>query len=82
MAQMDKLMARFKSRPKDFTWDELRRLLKGLDFQEIQGSGSRVKFFHVEKNCLIQLHKPHPSNTLKEYALKEVQEQLIHGKFM
>ncbi len=55
MAQMDKLIARFKSRPKDFTWDEFRRLLKGLGFQEIQGNSSRVKFFHQKKNGIIQL---------------------------
>ncbi|MBS0351565.1 MAG: type II toxin-antitoxin system HicA family toxin [Proteobacteria bacterium] len=82
MAQMDKLIARFKSRPKDFTWDEFKRLLKGLGFQEIQGNGSRVKFFHQEKNCIIQLHRPHPTPILKMYAIKEVLEQLLHEKLI
>ncbi len=82
MAQMDKLIARFKSRPKDFTWDEFRRLLKSLGFQEIRGSGSRVKFFHQEKNCVIQLHKPHPTSTLKMYAIKEALELLLHEKLI
>ena len=49
MAQMDKLIARFKTHPKDFTWAELTRILKGLSFQELQGSGSRVKFFNQKK---------------------------------
>jgi len=82
MAQMDKLIARIKSHPKDFTWDELKRLLKWLGFQEIQGSGSRVKFFHAKKNCLIQLHRPHPANILKQYALKEVLNQLVHEQLI
>ena len=82
MAQMDKLIARLKSRPKDFTWEELRRLLKGLGFQEIQGSGSRVKFFHQEKNCVLQLHRPHPAPTLKMYAIKEALELLLHEKLI
>jgi hypothetical protein len=61
MAKIDKLIARLKSHPKDFTWDELIRVLKGLGFKELQGSGSRVKFLNREKNCLIQLYKPHPA---------------------
>ena len=82
MAQMDKLIARFKSRPKNFTGDEFRRLLKSLGFQEIQGSGSRVKFFHQEKNCVIQLHRPHPTPTLKMYVIKEALELLLHEKLI
>jgi len=82
MAQKDKLIARIQSHPKDFTWDELSRLLKRLGFREIQGSGSRVKFFHSEKNCLIQLHKPHPGNIVKQYAVKAVLSQLTHEQFI
>lgn len=82
MAQMDKLITRFKTYPKDFTWTELSRVLKKLGFQEIQGSGSRVKFFNQEKNCLIQLHRPHPANILKQYALKEVIVRLEHAKLI
>jgi hypothetical protein len=82
MAQMDKLIARLKSRPKDFTWSELKRLLNGLGFREIQGSGSRVKFFHKEKNCIIQLHRPHPVPVLKMYVIKEVLELLLHEKLI
>lgn len=50
MSQYEKLMARFKSQPKDFSWNELAHALKQLGFREIQGSGSRVKFFNEEKN--------------------------------
>ncbi len=82
MTRLNKLIARFKSLPKDFTWDELIRLLKSLGFQEIQGDGSRVKFFNQDKDCLIQLHKPHPGKILKHYALRAIFQQLIHTKLI
>ena len=36
MGRRDKLIARLKSRPKDFTWDELVRLLDGLGYREVR----------------------------------------------
>lgn len=30
----------------------------------------------------VQLHKPHPANILKQYALKEVLNQLMHEKLI
>ena len=47
MARQDKLLARFRRRPADFTWDELVRLLRGFGYEvESKGrtSGSRVRF--------------------------------------
>ena len=32
MSSKDKLIKKLKSRPKDFTWDELTRLLRGVEF--------------------------------------------------
>lgn len=75
MSKVKKLANRLITRPKDFTWDELKTLLQ-LEFKEIQGSGSRVKFFHPDKNCLIQLHRPHPQKILKPYIIREVLETL------
>ena len=34
MGRREKLVARLKSRPKDFVWDELVRLLEGLGYSE------------------------------------------------
>ena len=82
MTQMDKLITRLKTYPKDFTWSELTRILKALNFQELQGNGSRVKFFNREKNCFIPIHKPYPSKILKYYVLKEVITQLEFAKFI
>jgi predicted RNA binding protein YcfA (HicA-like mRNA interferase family) len=77
MGKMEKLIERLKSLSMDFTWDELTRLLRFLEFQEIQGRGSRVKFFNKEKNSWIHVHKPHPSNILKHYALKKIVNRLL-----
>ncbi|MGD9107873.1 MAG: type II toxin-antitoxin system HicA family toxin [Gammaproteobacteria bacterium] len=72
MPKNKKLITRFKTRPKDFTWVELTSMLNHLGFVEIRGSGSRVKFYHEENDCLIHLHKPHPSKILKAYVVKSI----------
>ena len=77
MAKLDKLIVRFKSKPKDFTWDELVTLLNKLGFNEMQGRGSRVKFYNKKLDCLIQLHKPHPEKILKRYVINEILYVLI-----
>lgn len=82
MARSDKLIKRFKSRSKDFSWDKRTRFLKQLGFLEIQGSGSRVRFYHPKKDCVIQLHKPHPSYLLKSYMVKEVLKLLTREELI
>ena len=69
MGKHAKLLARLKSRPKDFTFQELATLLAGFGYVLNQsGSGSRVKFEH-EQYASIYMHKPHPSPVLKPYQL-------------
>ena len=75
MSKKDKLLKRLKSKPLDFTYDELKTLLNYLGFNEDnkgKTSGSRVMFFEVNSNEVIRLHKPHPNNILKEYQLKQI----------
>lgn len=76
MSRKDKLLRRFLSKPKDFTFDETVNLLKDFDFLEAKTgktSGSRVRF----RNELIQkefrMHRPHPSNIIKQYQLKDLE---------
>lgn len=78
MAKHDKLFEKFTKVPalKDLTFNELDTLLVHLGFEKIDGSGSRVKFIHRAKNLIVSLHKPHPSNILKEYIVKQIQEVL------
>ncbi len=66
--------------PKDFTFDELSRLLRGFGFEishKGKTSGSRVRFVNYESKSIIDLHKPHPGNVIKEKALKDIYEKLI-----
>ena len=79
MSKEEKLLERFLSRPKDFTYNEIRKLLKGFGYEESnQGktSGSRVAFVHFETKHIIRLHKPHPGNELKIYQLDQIREEL------
>jgi predicted RNA binding protein YcfA (HicA-like mRNA interferase family) len=78
MAKHDKFFEKFTKIParKDLTFNELETLLVYLGFEKIDGSGSRIKFIHRTKNLIVSLHKPHPSNILKEYIVKQVQEVL------
>ncbi len=74
MSRFEKLLRRFLSVPKDFTWKELVKILSAFGYEEITGGktgGSRRKFKDF-KNNIISLHKPHPSNILKEYIISDV----------
>ena len=74
MSQGDKLIIRFLSRPKDFTYSELKAMLSSFDYKEIQGAGSRVCF--AKENHKIKLHKPHPDNKLKRYQIDLITKEL------
>lgn len=79
MGRNDKLMERILKKPKDFTYDELRRLLVGLRCVEDKGgrtSGSRVAFIHQPTQAILRLHRPHPGNELKAYQIDNVLEFL------
>lgn len=76
MAAHDKLIERFKSRPADFTWDELVRLLGGCGYRESKRGASSRRTFDGESLPKIKLHKPHPSNVVKRYVLDEVRDTL------
>jgi len=76
MTKAEKLLNRFLSRPKDFTYNELFRLMNNLGYKEHQGSGSRVVFSNERIKHHIKLHKPHPSNVLKLYHIDLIIEEL------
>ncbi|MFY2510454.1 type II toxin-antitoxin system HicA family toxin [Vibrio pectenicida] len=69
MSKHDKLLNRLLSKPKDFTWDELNKLLSSFDYELSNGKGSRRKFIHRKKNQVISLHEPHPQNIIKRYVI-------------
>lgn len=79
MTQFEKLLNRFLSKPKDFTYREMRKLLKGLGYQEIKSgrsAGSRAAFFHDGIRHIIRIHKPHPKNIMKRYQLDFIEDEL------
>jgi hypothetical protein len=78
VSKKEKLIARFLSKPSDFHYDEMIRLLSYFGFEEIKKgktSGSRVKFENAE-GIPIMLHKPHPSGLMKKYQMRQVKEIL------
>ena len=80
MSQKDKLIERFKRLPTDFTYDESVSLLKIFGYREYCNDGSRRSFIHAPDNHIIYIHKPHPGNIVKMYALKDVKQTLEeHG---
>ena len=78
MSRKEKLLNKFLQTPikKDLTFSELETLLLSCGFVKIEGNGSAVKFFNKEKDSLINLHKPHPSDILKTYLVKQIQQKL------
>ena len=81
MGSKEKLIARFMSLPKDFTWEEMARLLTSLGYapsNKGRTSGSRVIFKNEGKRP-IMLHKPHPGNIIKGYAMKQVYDYLTEA---
>lgn len=73
MSKIDKLIKRLLSMPKDFTFDELEKVLNYYGFlRDNKGktSGSRVEFYN--DNISIKLHIPHPSKVLKTYQIRRI----------
>ena len=85
MSKEDKLIKRLLSKPKDFTYNELRRILTHLGYIESQSgktTGSRVAFINVETGHIIRLHKPHPGNELKQYQIEQIIDELDLRRFV
>lgn len=75
MGRKEKLLAKLKTMPKDFTFEEAESLLGYLGFQRAnkgKTSGSRVMFADKGRNTKILLHKPHPRKELLEYQVKQL----------
>ncbi len=79
MSRREKLLKTLMKRPKDFTYEEAVSMLLQLGFEEYnkgKTSGSRVMFKNEKKKIRIELHKPHPSNCLKEYPINKLIKNL------
>jgi hypothetical protein len=79
MGKLEKAKERLKQIPRDYTYIEARNLLIALEFEEWnkgKTSGSRVQFYRKRDKAIIDLHKPHPQNEMKMYAIKQLMEKL------
>ncbi len=79
MSKIEKLLTRFLSKPKDFTYEELKKLLASFGYHEARAgktAGSRVTFLNTGSGHEIKMHKPHPSPYLKLYQQDHVEEAL------
>ena len=85
MNKKDKLIKRFKTQPRDFTFDEVVALFQGYGF-ELQNkgatSGSRVKFYHAADQNSYIMHKPHPSNIIKGYMMRDILNYLLTNNYI
>ena len=80
MSRFEKAKERIIKYPKDYTYTEAKYLLTQMRFVEStkgKTSGSRVKFYRQEDQRMILLHKPHPTDIMKQGALKELVNYLI-----
>ena len=84
MGTKEKLIERFKKQPKDFTFGEMEKLLSIFGYAKSdkgKTSGSRVIYKNGDKRP-IMLHKPHPGNIVKSYAMKQVLNDLTEAGFI
>ena len=86
MSTKEKLIERFKTQPKDFTFSELENLLSvfGFDLKNKgKTSGSRVRFQNFELKIIIDIHKPHTSGSpIKETTLKDIFNTLLNNNLI
>ena len=79
MSRTEKLLKRFLSKPKDFTFDELKRLLAEFGYEEVKTgktAGSRVRFKNAASKHELKLHRPQPKPFLKAYQQEHIEETL------
>ena len=83
MSTKEKLIERFRRQPKDFTWEELVRLFGIFGFtadNKGKTSGSRALFVSGSKAYFV--HKPHPTNVVKEALMKHALDYLKSNGFI
>ena len=78
MSKKEKLIARLKGKPKDFSFDEVIQLMGYFNYFLAPGGktgGSRVAFTNSDKDY-IRMHKPHPRTILKSYQVQNLIDDL------
>lgn len=76
------MIARIKSVPSDYTYSEAKGLAKRFGYLEQnkgKTSGSRVLLYRAADGRKIFLHKPHPGDIMKQYAVKQLLTSFIEN---
>ena len=81
MSQIEKLIEKLKSKPVDFEYSELKRIMEHFGYGEKEGAGSRKRFIDNDGNTLT-LHKPYKPPRLMPYQIKEIVEHLEGRKLI
>ena len=79
MGTKEKLVERFKKKPKDFTYEETIALLAHFGYEVYNKgatSGSRVRFKNESLGVYIDIHRPHPGSIMKEWMIKAIYQHL------
>lgn len=83
MGQFEKEIERLKCVPSDYTFKEIQNVLEHLGYRlcsKGKTSGSRLMFYRENDEAKILVHRPHPSDIMKEYSIKQILGQLKeHG---
>ena len=85
MNKKEKLIKRFRTLPRDFTFEEVVTLFLGCGFTlENKGatSGSRVKFYNENDQNAYIMHKPHPINIIKGYMMRDILNFLLRNNYI
>jgi len=85
MNKREKLVKRFRSLPRDFTFEEVETLFQGYGFELVNKgatSGSRVKFYDPKEQKAYIMHKPHPSNIIKAYIMRDIFDFLKDNDYL
>ncbi|MBL0062132.1 MAG: type II toxin-antitoxin system HicA family toxin [bacterium] len=78
MSKLEKLLARLKNKPTDFSWVEFEALMSMLDYKKVKSGktgGSRRRYVHAQLRPFV-IHEPHPQRVLKPYQVEDVIQQL------
>ena len=85
MNKKEKLIKRFRTLPRDFTFEEVVSLFQSFGFElENKGatSGSRIKFYNeADQNAYI-MHRPHPSNIIKGYMIRDILNFMMKNNYI
>ena len=85
MNKKEKLVKRFKTLPRDFTFEEVVSLFQVYGFELTNKgatSGSRVKFYNAKDENEYIMHKPHPRNIIKGYIMRDILNFLLKNHYI